>query len=337
MGPATTMREQKGKLQRSHEARAASASRLLLIPIIPIVMTLCAVCFAQQQPKASDALIDTRGQGFYINAKPYIYDSLPQLKKEVRELRGLHPAVSQKPLPMILSRTGSHLKSMVANLPNLVALEDVIQFRAADNGRGEERIRSKYNYLILVYLDGQEPGFEERRTAFNGRHTNQAGLEEGFIVTTGFATIWRYLLPSIQPESRFRYLGTQQVNKTPTYVVGFAQRPDWAMTVMDFMGDQKTTVCLIQGVAWIETSSFRIIRLRTDLLAPRSDVGLQKMTTIVNFGAARIAQVPSPLWLPVKAEVAVHDGGYSFKNIHRYSRYQLFRSQVHFLPPSGKP
>ncbi|HEV2417092.1 MAG TPA: hypothetical protein VGX94_04770 [Terriglobia bacterium] len=328
------MCEHKGKPRKSREVRAASASRLLLIPIM---MTFCAMCFAQDQPIASDALLDNRGQGFYLNAKPYIYDSLPQLKKEVHELRGLHPAVSQKPLPMILSQTGSHLKSMVASLPNLVAMEDVIQFRAANNGSGEERIRSRYDYLILVYLDGQEPGFEERRTAFNGRHTNQAGLEEGFIVTTGFATIWRYLLPSIQPESRFRYLGRQQVNKTPTYVVGFAQRPGWAMTVMDFMGSQKTTVCLVQGVAWIETSSFRIIRLRTDLLAPRPDVGLQKMTTIVNFGAARIAQVPSPLWLPVKAEVEVHDGGYSFKNIHRYSRYQLFRSQVHFLPPSGKP
>lgn len=328
------MRERKGKLQKGCDGHAASVSCLLLIPIM---LTLCGVCFSQEQPKASGALLDNRGQGFYLNAKPYIYDSLPQLKKEVHELRGLHPAVSQKPLPMILSRTGGHLKSMVDNLPNLVAQEDVIQFRAADNGSGEERIRSKYDYLILVYLEGQEPGFEERRTAFNGRHTSQAGLEEGFIVTTGFATIWRYLLPSIQPESRFRYLGTQQVNKTPTYVVGFAQRPDWAMTVMDFTGSQKTTVCLIQGVAWIETSSFRIIRLRTDLLAPRPDVGLQKMTTIVNFGAARIAQVPSPLWLPVKAEVEVHDGGYSFKNIHRYSRYQLFRSQVRFLPPPRKP
>ncbi len=296
---------------------------------------LCGVqrCFAQQSSKASDSLLDTRGNVYYASAKPYIDDSIPKLKKAVHELRGLKPARNQQQLPLILGETGGQLKALVEKLPNLMAQEDVVQFQSEDNGSHAQRLRHKYNYLILVRQGNGEPTFEERRTGFNGRNIGQAGLEEGFVVTAGFATIWRFFLPSVQPESRFRYLGTQQVNKIPTYVVGFAQRPGWVTFPTYFVVNQTSTPCLFQGVAWIERSGFRIVRLRTDLLAPRPDFNLQKMSTVVSFGPARIAQVASPLWLPVKAEVTAGIGGYFYKNAHHYSRYQLFRTQVRFLPP----
>ncbi|MGH9342373.1 MAG: hypothetical protein ACRD19_01205 [Terriglobia bacterium] len=298
-------------------------------------LSLCAVsrCFAQQSSKASDDLLDTRGSVYYANAKPYIYDSIPKLKKAVHELHGLKPAASQKPLPLILSQTGSRLEALVNKLPDLIALEDVVQFRAADNGSDAERLRHKYNYLILVHHEIGQPIFEERRIDLNGRSARAAGLEEGFVVTKGFATLWRNFLPIVQQESTFRYLGTQTVNKRTVYVVGFAQRPGWVEYPMYFVQNQRSTTCLFQGAAWIDKASFRIVRLRTDLLAPRPDVDLEKMTTVVTFGPARIAQVSEPLWLPVKAEVTANIGGYFYKNVHRYSDYKLFRTQVRFLPP----
>lgn len=328
------MRERKEELRESPGARVAQTSCRLLVLV---VLSVCAVCSAQRRSAASNALFDTRGQGYYESARPYIDDSLPKLKKTVHELRGLHPAVSQKPLPMILSRTGGRLEDLVSKLPNLIALEDVAQFRAADNGGDAEQIRHKYNYLILVELYGGEPAFDERRINLTGRSGRAIGLDEGFVVTKGFATLWRNFLPKVQQESRFRYLGTQRVNKRTAYVVGFAQKPGWVEYPMYFVQGQRPTVCLFQGAAWIDEASFRIVRLRTDLLAPRPDVHLAKMTTVVTFGSARIAQVSEPLWLPVKAEVTANIGGYFYKNVHRYSAYKLFRTRVRFLPPSGKP
>lgn len=299
--------------------------------------SLCSTCLAQQPLRPSSALIDTRGQAYFVNAKPYIDDALPRLKKAVHELRGLHPAAGQKPLEMILSQTGARLEDLAGKLPNLIALENVDQFQAREDGSGAARIRNKYNYLILVHQNGSRPDFQERRVDLKGRRPRAAGLEEGFVVTKGFATLWRDFLPSVQRESVFRYLGTARINKKPVYVVGFAQRPGWVDSPMYFVENQHATPCLFQGVAWIDESSFRILRLRTDLLAPRKDVGLKKMTTVVTFGPARIAQVPEPLWLPVKAEVTAGIGGYFYRNIHRYSNYKLFRTRVRFLPPPGKP
>lgn len=300
-------------------------------------LAVCAACFAQQPPKPSSVLIDTRGQAYFASAKPYINDTLPKLKKAVHELRGLQPAAGQKPLAMILSRTGSQLETLAGEMPNLIALEDIDQFQAEEGGSRAARIRNKYNYLILVHQNGGEPDFEERRIGLNGRRPRAVGLEQGFVVTKGFAMLWRNFLPWAQRESVFRYLGTQRVNKTTVYVVGFAQRPGWVDSPLYFVQGKDSTTCLSQGVAWIDESNFHIVRLRTDLLAPVPEVGLKRMTTVVSFGPARIAEVPDPLWLPVKAQVTAVIGSYLYRNIHRYSEYKLFRTQVRFLTPPAKP
>lgn len=319
----------RGALQRCAFLRRLGAPALA-------ALSLCSACFAQQQPRPSSVLIDTRGQAYYASAKLYINDPLHRLKKAVHELRGLHPASSQQPLAMILSRTGSRLEDLAGEMPNLIALEDIDQFQFAEDGTRAARLRNKYNYLILVHPGGGEPDFEERRIGLNGRRPRAVGLEQGFVVTKGFATLWRDFLPLTQRESVFRYLGTQRVNKAMVYVVGFAQRPGWVDAPMYFMQGKDLTTCLFQGVAWIDESSFRILRLRTDLLAPVPEVGLHKMSTVVTFGPARITQVPDPLWLPVKAEVTAVIGSYFYRNIHSYSGYKLFRSQVRFLPPPVK-
>lgn len=297
----------------------------------------CAVGFAQQPQRASDVLLDTRGQTYFSGAHSYINDSLPRLKKAVHQLRGLHPAASQQSLPAILSRTGGGLGDLAGKLPNLIALESLSQFQSLRDGNAAASIRSKYNYLILVHHNGGEPDFEERRIDLAGRRTQARGLEEGFVVTKGFATLWRDFLPLAQQESVFRYLGTERDGKKESYVVGFTQRPGWVEAPMYFVQGRQSFACLFQGVAWIDEANFHILRLRTDLLAPRPEVGLYKMTTVVTFGPARIVEVPEPLWLPVKAEVTAVIGGYFYRNIHRYSNYKLFQTRVRFLPPPVKP
>lgn len=300
-------------------------------------LLLCGAGLAQQPQRASDVLLDTRGQAYFAGAHSYINDSPPRLKKAVHQLRGLHLAASQKPLTAILSGTGSGLEDLATKLPNLIALENLSQFQALQNGSGAASIRSKYNYLILVHrYGGDEPGFEERRIDLKGRRAQARGLEEGFVVTKGFATLWRDFLPLAQRESVFRYLGTERIGKRQAYVVGFAQRPGWVEAPMYFVQNRQSVACLFQGVAWIDESSFHILRLRTDLLAPRPEVGLHKMSTVVTFGPASISQVPEPLWLPAEAEVTAVIGGYFYRNIHRYSDYKLFLTRVRFLPPPGK-
>ena len=104
---------------------------------------------------------------------------------------------------------------------------------------------------------------------------------------------------------------------------------------------------LVQGIAWVDKGNFQIIRLRTDLIAPRRDIHLDRLTTTVTFSEVRIADIATPSWLPSDVQVFAHftqfddfTGGYydvTFRSAHRYSDYQSYRVSVTLIPDSAQP
>ena len=104
---------------------------------------------------------------------------------------------------------------------------------------------------------------------------------------------------------------------------------------------------LVQGIAWIDKSNFQIVRLRTDLLAPRREIKLYRLTSTVTFSEVQLSAV-TPLWLPsslnVSAQFAPPDilqtgniYGLAFRNEHHYSDYQTYRVSVKMAPEAAKP
>jgi hypothetical protein len=82
---------------------------------------------------------------------------------------------------------------------------------------------------------------------------------------------------------------------------------------------------LVQGLAWIDATSHEMLRIQTDLLAPRPDMGLEKMTTVIEFSSVRLPETTARFQLPTKAVVDVTLDGPKFQSIHEYSDFKLFR------------
>ena len=93
-----------------------------------------------------------------------------------------------------------------------------------------------------------------------------------------------------------------------------------------------------QGLAWVDPDTFQILRLRTDLLVPRTDIGLARQTSEIWFSEVRFQSVPRVFWLP--REVVVNNESLSqhSRNRYRYSDYQVFSISVEekFHPPVKK-
>ncbi len=269
-------------------------------------------------------LIDTSEQWYYAKARPMVDWSAAELLRALPELRGLKAAESQEKLFLILDNVGEVVDAFFKSVPNTSSIEVVRQERLRSDGRVVKRFEQEFSYLVLTHLEKGMISLKEYRTDTKGNPVEPHGLEAGFMLTQGFATLPVCFHPSRRSESTFRFLGEQVIDGQESYVVAFAQRPGWVQLPTRVTIGAKSVLVLLQGIAWIHRTSYRIIRLRTELLAPRPDVKLERQTTEVHFGEVHFEQLSSPLWLPREVILTSDSNGQTFRNHHRYSDFKLF-------------
>jgi hypothetical protein len=276
------------------------------------LVAVCVIgfCVAAYGARKSAQTVDHDDQRYYANAQTYLDETVEQIVLQIPELRTLSPVVKQDPevLPVILDKTGSTVSEFFRDVANVIAREKIVEQKFGDTGRGREEVRD--NYLILRSASDTRTDFDECRVDEHGKRVDQTRIEKGFFVTSNFALSSIYFSAEYQANSNFRYLGDQKFDGRDAFVVAFAQIPGESSITSNIQGRWKGTPylvhMLVQGVVWIDKSNFRILRVRTDLLAPRRDIGLVRLTTEVDYGAETLADVPSPLWLVQKVKVYAH-------------------------------
>jgi hypothetical protein len=275
------------------------------------------------------------------NSHPYLEEPLKLLVKHIPELKGIQPATDQQDLPMILRKTGKEVDEFFKNVVDLEAREEIRQERDVGFGSSRRSEPLRDNYLILRNGSGTRADFDEFRMDEKGNRMDEREFGRGFLVTSGFALICVQFSTAFQWESRFQYLGTQRVARRETYVVAFAQLPDEASLTVTLKGPSGMDVhILTQGIAWVDKENFHIVRMRTDLLAPQPEIGLEAQTTKVNFNEVRFTDVATPLWLPREVNVYVRLGKsperqveLEFRNVHHYTDYRRYRVSTKMVSP----
>lgn len=273
-----------------------------------------------------DVFLDwhTIEKNLYANAKPYTGLSPADLENTLPELRGLELAQTQDQLAAILDQVGSQARSLLHNMPNLIAHEKLIT-QIQPNGKPAGQ---NYEYLILLHAKEKAVQLEEYRT--NEKKNKNQAVDDP--MTKGFASAWGVFYPSNQPECKFRYLGRQKIAGRDIFVVAFAQIPEQVRFPAQVEFGGKLVGVLDQGIAWIDPTDFHILRIRTDLLAPRPDIYLQKLSADVHFAQLSLPQISSSLWVPDDAEVTWNFKGQSVEQRHIYSKYHLYTVKTKILP-----
>jgi hypothetical protein len=274
---------------------------------------------------------------------------IAELQHTVRELAHLKADQDQSKLDALLDKIGDRTVESARKTPNLISHEAVVSEQ-----EGVET-RQNFSYLVLqhalgsngVVLDefrvdlktGEKFQTEEigRTEASNSLASSSSSLDLPSLrqslpgidsppMSQGFGNNWLHFYPSNRSESTFRYLGEQQLNAHRTLVVAFAQKPGSVRLPALIAFENKTLPVYQQGVAWVDPSDFKIVRLRTDLLSPPAGVPLSQLTADIQFAEIRIAEIASPLWLPRQVVVTTNLGGVTLRETHTYSNYRLFRA-----------
>jgi hypothetical protein len=280
-------------------------------------------------------------KSYYASAHPYLEEPWTQLVKLIPDLKKVRPTPDQHLLPVILEKAGMRVDDFFSNVPNLIADEEVRQQKVTSSiGAFNENQHVRDNYLILVHGSKNSVQLHEYRMDSKGNRVEQLSTDEQhintsrFFVTSGFALSCIHFATAFQSKSTFLYLGEEKIGNQDTYVVAFAQKPTEATITVSMRGLLGNTVdMLVQGIAWIDKVNFQIIQLRTDLLAPRPEIGLYRARTEVTFNEVRIRDVSTSLWLPNVVKVYATCYQQNFKNEHHYSNYRRYRVSSNMVAP----
>jgi hypothetical protein len=247
----------------------------------------------------------------------------------VPELKNLQPVASQDLLPSILRKVGANVATLFNNFPNVTSHEQVVEQRRPVVGADMDRvfhdeINHDYRYLALPNPDRRQAHLKEYRTDTKGRVVTSNGDDSGYMITEGFVSTPVFFAAAYQPESQFRYLGQQAIDRRTMYVVAFAQMPSAQVKEQIAIGNGKSLFVLTQGLAWIDPANHQIVRMWTGLMEPVPEIKLEAQTTRVNFIEVHFQGMTSGLWLPRKVEVEMRWPGVIFRDFHTYSEFKLF-------------
>ena len=308
------------------------------------ILLLAGKTFAQAAPQPSappetnnhvPTNDDEVGRNPWAEAKPYMDDSLPKLQASIPELKGLHSASSQEQLSSLLDRAGEECADLLRRTPNVTSHEEVITVvpkppRAGFSLESYNGIqRQTFDYLLISH---ETPNGVELRE-YRSVHGRPASVDVSLGVSSqGFISEWLRVYPGNRSESRFRYLGQQVIDNRQTFVLAFAQIPGAVEFPATFTSEGVTVAILLQGVLWVDSSDFRIVRIHEDLLAPRPEVHLKKFTTTIRFAEVLIPKAASSLWLPREVDIEWNYQGQTLERHHRYSDYRLYAVNSRILP-----
>jgi len=264
---------------------------------------------------------------------------LPKLFKAIPELKGLEPVESQEELPGILQKVGENVRAYFESFPDTASVEGFSTARLGGLRTDPERGAQKFQYLALAHTHGGCAGLDEYRTNAKGERVEPRGLTGNYFITKGFVSTPLHFYPSCQTDSAFRYLGRQVIEKRQTHVVAFAQRSGVARTPVRMQIENISTLVLVQGIAWIDSSTYQILRMRTDLLPPKIEIGPTRVTTKIEFQEVHFKESSQALWLPREVVVSTDWKGCTYLDRHRYSNFKLFTvgTEEKARAPHGTP
>jgi hypothetical protein len=259
----------------------------------------------------------------YAKARTVVDMTVEELLRDFpKECRDLEFDDDQADLELLLRKTGESVEALIRDIPNTTSKEQVRRERLRDNGIADNASNQNYNYLVLP---GKTGFWEEIRTDSKGRPLPVRNMTDSFLITSGFAGLAIFFHPQYKEGSRFRLLGRQR-SESNAYVIAFAQRPENGQPTGTLETPLMLTpaVIMYQGLAWVDPQTHQILRMRTDLLAPRRDVLLARQTTEIWFNEVRFKDSPHAFWLPREVLVTMEWNGRTYRNRHRYSDYLVF-------------
>ena len=236
-----------------------------------------------------------------------------------------------------MKRVGIRVEETFRDFSNTAASEIIRQSQLDRTGKLRTARSMECIYAFVHRPEEGQVDLEEIRGNREGQPLNPGKTEGGFMVTSGFVASLMILHPEFQARASYRFLGAQPLASQLTYVIGFAQSPEKSRPMGSFTLSQgRITPLYLQGIDWV-SADHQVLRLRTDLLHPVPKISLSRETSEIDYRPYHFLSSPTTFFLPNRVTVSVEWGRKRLRNEHTFSKFQLFKVDVHEEGASGVP
>lgn len=241
--------------------------------------------------------------------------ALPQGGKELPS-----EELSTCPLENILSHTGKRLDEFVSNVNQITATEVLVHERLDKDGKAKKSQRRKFNYVVLVKETKRgEVTIEEFR---NGMPGNFGFPDE--MAATGMPALAMVFHSDHRKEFDMACGGSLTWHNRQVWPVQFRQKKDQPARMCLLKTATREYPVPLMGTAMIDSRSYQIVHLESDLVAPIPEVRLLKEHQVLDYGPVWFERGSLTLWLPREADIVLDSNGKHFHQRHTFTDFRLF-------------
>ncbi len=233
-------------------------------------------------------------------------------------------AAGPLPLPQLLDRVGRQVQDFWNYYPAVTCTELLEQSKIDAKGKILFDQKTTYDYLVLLQSSGSEVTVDESRVE-KGRKSTKG--KASYLLTNGFSILALVFHPIYQGSYEFTALPDDTVDGRTLLRVGFRHIPEDSSPSVLRLGGREYPLQW-KGTAWIDPSSYAVVRLETGLGGSMADIGLLELHAEVEYSGIQFAGTASTYWLPTRAVIEAATKRQRWRNIHQFKDYRRFNVET---------
>jgi tetratricopeptide (TPR) repeat protein len=228
-------------------------------------------------------------------------------------------------LPTVLHGAGQRAEQLLSTLQKFNASERVEHYKLNAAGvPGPADVRS-FDYIVSVSHDAQG-GFQMQEYR-NGGIVHSQQFPSG-IRTANLSEHGLIFHPLLAPGFHFTCEGLGEWKGHPTWLVQFEEKKNDLNPFRSYVINGFSYPLQLTGRAWIDASTYQVLRLESDLLKPVEKIHLTREHIAIEFASVKFRTGNQQLWLPQTAELYVEWNGHRFYRRHSFSNFKVFSTDT---------
>jgi hypothetical protein len=188
--------------------------------------------------------------------------------------------------------------------------EQIAQTRVKAGGRIAAHRSSTFDYLVTLKANGPSLTVDESRIP---QESTQGG--QSLLVTSGFPMLMLIFHPDFR--DRFDFKVDEAKGK-----IAFRAKPT-ARSFSTVKVDGRVYPILWDGTAWVDPGTGAVRRIEASS-PPMTDIGVDRMNVVVEYGSVPFSGQSLGYWLPSRATISLRSPRQQWTNVHEFRSYKLF-------------